>query len=88
MFFCDCERVNKFTDCFESGEYGVLPAKRMLSEEDFKGGFIFVFIGLEIAEGACELVKVIVEDINLIERLGFHVGCIINIFPLFFPAFK
>lgn len=47
-----------------------------------------MFIGLEVTEGACELVKVIVEDVNLIERLGFHGGCIINIFLLFFPAFK
>lgn len=72
MFFGDFERVEEFPDSLQPSEDGVLPAKRMLPEEDLECGLILVLVGLEVCEGAGELIEVVVEDVNVVSLSMFH----------------
>jgi len=44
----------------------------MFSEEDLEGGLIFMFVGLEVSEWTGELIKVVVENVDVVSLSFFH----------------
>jgi hypothetical protein len=75
VFFCEFEVLDHFFDGFESGENSILASKGVLSEEDFEGGLLFVFVLDEVGVGTGELVKVVVEKVHRSDWLvGNHLG--------------
>jgi hypothetical protein len=72
VFGGDLEVLDELPDGFEAGEDGVFSAKGVFPKEDLKGGLILMFVSLEIGEGAGELVKVVVEHIDLAADFSLH----------------
>lgn len=55
------ELVDKFFDFLKSGKDTILSSKRKLSKEYLESGVLLMFISLEIAKGACELIEIVIE---------------------------
>ena len=72
MLLGNLEGVEEMPDGLQSCEDGVLSCEGILPEEDFESSMVFMLAVLEVGIGACELVKVIEEDVDLALELVLH----------------
>lgn len=72
MFFGYFEVFNEFPNSLNSCEDRVLSSEWMLSEENFKSSLILMLFCIKVAERAGKLIEVIVEYINVVSELSFH----------------
>lgn len=71
MSWCDVEIFNEGSDSFEAGKDDILPAERILPEEDLEGCLILVLFVLEVGVGAGELVEIVEEQVDMV-LVGAH----------------
>jgi hypothetical protein len=72
MLLCDFKAVDEIPDCLKSSKDDIVSTKRMLSEKYFKSSLVLMFFCLKIAKGACELVKVVVENVYVVSLIFLH----------------
>lgn len=72
MFFGYFEVFDEFSNSLNSCEDRVLSSEWMFPEENFKSSLILMLFCVKIAERAGKLIEVIVEYINVVGELSFH----------------
>ena len=61
MLRCQFERTDKLPNRLEPSKDRILSSEGMLPEEDLECSLLLVFLGLEVSEGAGELVEIVEE---------------------------
>ena len=69
MLSSELESFDKLLDRLEPSKDGIMSTKRILPKKDLKCSLFLMFILNKIRVGACELIEIIVEEINLSESL-------------------
>lgn len=64
--------VNEFSNLLKASKNGILSSEGMFSEEYFKGGLVLMFMSLKISERASKLVKIVEEEVNVVNLVLLH----------------